>query len=37
MGLLLSLDICGYVWEHRKDDSAARMEAYIKGLWICRR
>lgn len=37
MGLLLSLDICGYVWEHRKDDSAARREAHGKGLWICRR
>ena len=32
MGLLLSLDICGYVWEHRKDDSAARREAHGKGL-----
>ena len=37
MGLLFSLDICGYVWEHRKDDSAACREAYGKGLWICRR
>lgn len=36
MGLLLSLDVCGHVWERRKDDSAARREAYGKGLWICR-
>ncbi len=36
MGLLLSLDVCGHVWEHRKDDSAARREAHGKGLWICK-
>ena len=34
MGLLLSLDVCGHVSEHRTDDSAACREAYSKGLWI---
>ena len=34
MDLLLSLDVCGHVWEHRKDDSAACREAYSKRLWI---